>query len=213
MSLSETQTHTSPLRTPHLNFVTMFGMRKSEWLGYEKSDDMFGHFDAVHECDRQINRQNGRCINHTACSKHRTNTTYIASVTTIWIIMSNMHIFPNTDFPSMIPTLSAIIIIWRLDCGLPCPKECRKCQYSQKADTCVNKQSISYDANYTQNQNHARILTIHVGVTNVRHGFSIPPYGKDGGNTSKSYTPQTYVPNMLSAVDSIFSVYINNKEY
>jgi len=29
-----------------------------------------------------------------------------------------------------------------------------------------------------------------VGVTNVRQGFSIPPYGKEGGRISKSYVPQ-----------------------
>src|SRR5688572_12280408 len=33
-----------------------------------------------------------------------------------------------------------------------------------------------------------------VGVANVSSGFSIPPNGKLGGKTSKSYLPQRYLP-------------------
>lgn len=35
-----------------------------------------------------------------------------------------------------------------------------------------------------------RVLTIRVGVTKVKQGFSIPPKGKEGGSTSRSYWPQ-----------------------
>lgn len=37
-------------------------------------------------------------------------------------------------------------------------------------------------------------LTNKVGVIKVRHGFSIPPNGNEGGNTRRSYRPQTYSP-------------------
>jgi hypothetical protein len=50
------------------------------------------------------------------------------------------------------------------------------------------------------------ILTKTVGVTKVTQGFSIPPKGKEGGKTSKSYIPHTYSPQMLSAADSMSSV-------
>ena len=33
-----------------------------------------------------------------------------------------------------------------------------------------------------------------VGVRNVSRGFSIPPYGNDGGSTSTSYRPHRYGP-------------------
>jgi len=32
------------------------------------------------------------------------------------------------------------------------------------------------------------------GVAKVRHGFSIPPKGKEGGRIRISYSPQTYKP-------------------
>ena len=32
------------------------------------------------------------------------------------------------------------------------------------------------------------------GVAKVRHGFSIPPKGKEGGRIRISYSPQTYGP-------------------
>ncbi len=57
------------------------------------------------------------------------------------------------------------------------------------------------------NQKHrSNKLTRRVGVTNVRQGFSIPPYGKEGGSTSKSYTPHTYGPSRSSAAFNICSV-------
>lgn len=55
-----------------------------------------------------------------------------------------------------------------------------------------------------------KLLTNKVGVTNVKHGFSIPPNGKEGGITSKSYSFQTYEPQMSSAVLSISAVAENS---
>lgn len=49
--------------------------------------------------------------------------------------------------------------------------------------------------------------TSRVGVTKVRQGFSMPPYGKDGGKTNKSYCPHTYGPPRSSAILSIDSVW------
>ena len=44
--------------------------------------------------------------------------------------------------------------------------------------------------------------TNNVGVTKVRQGFSIPPYGNDGGRISRSYVPQTYGNVISSATAS-----------
>ena len=54
-------------------------------------------------------------------------------------------------------------------------------------------------------------ITSSVGVANVRHGFSIPPYGKDGGSTRMSYTPHTYGPHSSSAFCSMCSVSENSE--
>lgn len=40
-------------------------------------------------------------------------------------------------------------------------------------------------------QNQSFHLTRRVGVTKVRQGFSMPPYGKDGGRQSTSYRPHS----------------------
>lgn len=37
-------------------------------------------------------------------------------------------------------------------------------------------------------------------MTKVRQGFSMPPYGKEGGKQSTSYRPHSYGPTKLSAV-------------
>ena len=55
--------------------------------------------------------------------------------------------------------------------------------------------------------NLENLFTSKVGVTNVRQGFSMPPYGKEGGNTRRSYTPHTYGPTRSSAVFNIVSVW------
>jgi len=50
-----------------------------------------------------------------------------------------------------------------------------------------------------------------VGVTNVRHGFSIPPYGNDGGRQRMSYRFHTYsCPVISSAIAMNFSVSANS---
>ena len=50
-----------------------------------------------------------------------------------------------------------------------------------------------------------------VGVTKVRHGFSIPPYGNDGGRQRMSYRPHTYGwPVIASAAAMNFSVSANS---
>lgn len=50
-----------------------------------------------------------------------------------------------------------------------------------------------------------------VGVTKVKHGFSIPPNGKLGGITSKSYCFQTYgTPQISSAIFKTWSVSENS---
>jgi hypothetical protein len=42
-----------------------------------------------------------------------------------------------------------------------------------------------------------------LGVRNVMHGFSMPPYGKEGGSTSMSYCPHMYgIPVISSAAQS-----------
>jgi hypothetical protein len=38
------------------------------------------------------------------------------------------------------------------------------------------------------------------------HGFSIPPYGKDGGRINNPYSPHTYSPQIFSAMDTKSSV-------
>src|SRR5690606_33339338 len=43
------------------------------------------------------------------------------------------------------------------------------------------------------------------GVKKVKFGFSIPPYGKLGGNTKTSYRPQPYGPKSFSEASIIFS--------
>mmetsp|Transcript_8450 Transcript_8450/g.30044 ORF Transcript_8450/g.30044 Transcript_8450/m.30044 type:complete len:210 (-) Transcript_8450:492-1121(-) len=43
------------------------------------------------------------------------------------------------------------------------------------------------------------------GVTNVRHGFSMPPYANAGGITSRSYRLHEYSPNSLSPAARYFS--------
>lgn len=50
-----------------------------------------------------------------------------------------------------------------------------------------------------QNNSLPLKLTSNVGVTKVRQGFSIPPNGKLGGITNKSYCFQTYGPHISSA--------------
>lgn len=47
-------------------------------------------------------------------------------------------------------------------------------------------------------------------MTKVKHGFSIPPNGKDGGITSKSYSFQTYDPQMSVAVFNMLDVSENS---
>src|SRR5215813_3122734 len=49
-----------------------------------------------------------------------------------------------------------------------------------------------------------------VGVANVRHGFSMPPNGNEGGKTIKSYLPQRYGPKRASALAIIDSVSTNS---
>lgn len=39
-----------------------------------------------------------------------------------------------------------------------------------------------------------------LGVRNVKHEFSMPPYGNDGGKTNMSYTPNRYGGRIFSAV-------------
>lgn len=51
-----------------------------------------------------------------------------------------------------------------------------------------------------------RCLTSSVGVAKVRQGFSMPPYGKEGGRTRMSYWPHTYGPARPSAVFNMVSV-------
>src|SRR5215204_5768330 len=50
-----------------------------------------------------------------------------------------------------------------------------------------------------------------VGVANVTLGFSIPPNGKDGGRTSKSYWPHRYGPYSRSVASIIFPVSLNSR--
>jgi hypothetical protein len=38
-----------------------------------------------------------------------------------------------------------------------------------------------------------------LGVKNDKHAFSIPPYGNDGGSTSRSYTPNRYDVTIFSS--------------
>src|SRR6185295_9627719 len=52
---------------------------------------------------------------------------------------------------------------------------------------------------------------ITVGVRNVSRGFSIPPYGKLGGSTSRSYRPHRYGPYNSSAVLIMFGVSLNSR--
>src|SRR5690348_14228276 len=49
-----------------------------------------------------------------------------------------------------------------------------------------------------------------VGVRKVSRGFSMPPYGKLGGSTSRSYRPHRYGPYNSSAVLIIFGVSLNS---
>ncbi len=59
---------------------------------------------------------------------------------------------------------------------------------------------------FLQHMSQLSSHTSNVGVTKVRQGFSMPPYGKEGGRTSRSYTPHTYGPSNSSAVANICSV-------
>ena len=49
-----------------------------------------------------------------------------------------------------------------------------------------------------------------VGVRNVSRGFSIPPYGKEGGRTSMSKRSQSYGPKSASARPIIPSISANS---
>lgn len=49
-----------------------------------------------------------------------------------------------------------------------------------------------------------------VGVTKVRHGFSMPPKGNEGGITRRSYCFQTYGPHNSVAVFSMVAVSENS---
>jgi len=44
---------------PCQNIAIMFGMEKLEWCGYpmvKNFEDMFTHFDRIHECDRRMDK-------------------------------------------------------------------------------------------------------------------------------------------------------------
>lgn len=56
-------------------------------------------------------------------------------------------------------------------------------------------------------------LTNKVGVIIVKHGFSMPPYGKLGGITNKSYTFQRYGPQISSAWANICDVSENSSAH
>lgn len=62
-------------------------------------------------------------------------------------------------------------------------------------------------------QNVYDLCTNKVGVMKVKHGFSIPPYGKLGGITSKSYVFHTYGPQICSAISSICDVSENSSAH
>ena len=49
-----------PLGGSRFNIVMPFGVEKLEWLGYpmvKNFEDMFIHFDRIHECDRHADTQ------------------------------------------------------------------------------------------------------------------------------------------------------------